>query len=327
MNQLALYDPYEALRPLMNRYGATGSAQQFHWAVRQAYHTVEAHRWDVLHESLFLGLEPVWHTLFDHLHRQPPRKLRVLDVGAGTGLVGTFLEMHLADRVGSLTMLDPCAAMLEKCRRRAELFSFPCEFRQGDVGQLAEEEHFDLITINSVLHHIVELPAFFERVGTLLSPQGWFLTAHDPRAEARMDVEFQARHQAWRAARRELGRSIWAQVSELIRQMIGHVSPLAWETSSLLLEQQAIRRPMTMSSISSVTDFHLPYRTRQASNGISLAQMTEWLGRLTLVADYTYQHFGAPWSSLSRAEQEQERQWWAAGDRHGELLASVWRST
>jgi ubiquinone/menaquinone biosynthesis C-methylase UbiE len=319
-------DLYEALRPLMRRYGATCSAQEFHWAVTQAYETAEAPRRDVQHESLFPGLEPVWHELLARAATHPKEKLRVLDVGAGTGLVGTFMEMHLPGRVASLTMLDPCAAMLEKCRRRAELFSFPCEYRQGDVGELAEEERFDVITINSVLHHTVELPAFFARVRTLLSPHGWFLAADDRRADAVDDLELRTRHQAWCAARRDFGQEGWARLCHFVRDTMGlpDHSPVAWETSNLLLERQIIRRPMPMASIVEVTNFNVPYGRGGVHRGISLAHMKEWLPGLSSVANYTYQHFGAPWSSLSRAEQEQEENWWAARDPHGELLASAW---
>jgi ubiquinone/menaquinone biosynthesis C-methylase UbiE len=236
------------------------------------------------------------------------------------------MEMHLAGRVASLTMLDPCAAMLEKCRRRGELFSFPCEYRQGDVGELAEDEHFDVITINSVLHHIVDLPAFFARVRTLLRPQGWFLAADDRRAGVEEDAEFQTRHQAWRAARPDFGEATWTRFCHRVRETVGlpDVSPLAWETSSLLLEQQTIRRPMTMASIVAVTNFHVPCGPAGVQRGISLAQMNEWLAGVAFVTNYTYQHFGVPWTSLSRSEQEQEEGWWAARDPHGELLASAW---
>jgi len=235
--------------------------------------------------------------------------------------------MHLPDRVAAMTMLDPCAAMLEKCRARADLFSFPCAFRQGDVNELAEEERFDVITINSVLHHIVELPAFFARVRTLLAPQGLFLAAHDPRAEAVADDCLQNRRIYWRAARRNICQSAWTRVQQLVRRAVGrqHPSPLALETSSRLLEQQAIRRPMTMASIYAVTDFHVPGQPGSMGEGISLGQMKDWLAGLSYRTDYTYQYHGVPWTSLSRTEQEQEEQWWAARDPHGELFASAWR--
>jgi ubiquinone/menaquinone biosynthesis C-methylase UbiE len=319
-------DPYEALRPIMNRYGASCSARDFYWAVNQAYHTVEAQQYDELHEAMFLGLEPVWERLLARAATHPNAKLRVLDVGAGTGLVGGFLKVHLVDRVASLTMLDPCAAMLEQCRRRAELFSFPGEVRHGDIHALGDEERFEVITINSVLHHIVDLPGFFRCVRKLLTPRGWLLTAHDPRAEGTKDPELQARRRKARRARRHLGRSVWSRLTLLLRSAARRpaISPLAADTSDRLLAQGTIRQPMPMDSIYSVTDFHVPGQPGNVGKGIALEELKEWLPGVTLIEECTYQFHGIPWTNLTREEQQAEREWWATRDRHGELLASAW---
>lgn len=311
----------------MKRCGATCSARDFYWAVNQAYHTVEAEHYDELHETMFLGLEPVWHLLLDRAAAHPAPKLRVLDVGAGTGLVSGFVEMHLAERVASMTMLDPCMAMLDQCRRRAGLFSFPCEFRHGDIHALAEGERYDVITVNSVLHHIVELPAFFERVRRLLAPQGWLLTAQDPRAEALTDPLFHTRRAKWRRAQRRFSRAVWSRCRRLLQHALGRspVSPLATQTSDRLLEQHLIRQPMPMTSIYAVTDFHVPGRPEAIGRGIALAAVGEWLKGLTLVEDRTYQFHGVPWTGLTVEAQELERAWWAARDSHGELMATAWR--
>jgi hypothetical protein len=136
-----------------------------------------------------------------------------------------------------------------------------------------------------------------------------------------------SRHSDWRASRRNLYQSAWMRFQQVVRRVVGRSShsPLALETSNRLLEQQAIRRPMSMASIYAVTDFHVPGQPDNLGRGISLAQMKDWLGGVAFQADYTYQYHGVPWTSLNRVEQEQEEQWWTARDPHGELLASAWR--
>lgn len=319
-------EAYEALRPVMARYGAACTPREFYWAVNEAYHTVEAGQYDNLHETMFVGLEPIWRELFAHA-ASLPGKIRVLDIGAGTGLVGGFVEKYLAGRIASLTMLDPCAAMLERCRTKLGQLSCTCEFRQGDLSAVVNGERFDVVTINSVLHHIVDLQPFFARVQELITPLGWFLAAHDPRAEASSDPQFQVRTNQRRRARRNVWRGAWSRLSHLARHAAGrpYLSPLARETSELLLTQRTIRHPMTMASIYSVTDFHVPGQPDGFGRGISLAQMKNWLPSLTLVEGLTYQFYGVPWTSLSPSEQEQERQLWEARDQHGQLLASAWR--
>lgn len=319
-------DTYEALRPVMVRYGASCGAREFYWAVNHAYHTIEARQYDDLHETMFVGLHPIWQSLFTHA-ASLPEKLRILDIGAGTGLVGGFAQKYLPGRVASMTMLDPCEAMLEQCRAKAGKLSFPCEFRQGDLSAVRNTERFDVITVNSVLHHIVELPSFFSRVQTLLTPQGWLLTAQDPRAEASSDSHFLTRKKQRRGVPRNVCRGLLTRLVRLVLQAGGRpaLSPLARETSNQLLAQKIIRRPMTMAAIYAVTDFHVPGQPDGIGKGLSLAQMKDWLSGLKLIDDFTYQYHGVPWTDLTAAEQEQEHRWWVARDKHGQLLASAWR--
>src|SRR5262249_15032709 len=102
-------------------------------------------------------------------------------------------------------------------------------------------------------------------------------------------------------------------------------SPLARETSARLLQTCAIRQPLKMASIYAVTDFHVPGQPGKFGNGIALRDLGAWLPGLALVEQLTYQFHGVPWTSLTRAEQDQETQWLAARDKHGELVASAWR--
>jgi 2-polyprenyl-3-methyl-5-hydroxy-6-metoxy-1,4-benzoquinol methylase len=317
-------DPYEALRPLMNRYGATCSPREFYWAVNQAYEAVEAHQQEEL--AMFVGLEPIWDFLLGQAAGHSNPKLRVLEVGAGSGLIAGFVEMHLADRVTAMTLLAPCEATLDQCRRRADLLSFPCDFRHGDLLELGSQEQFDVIAVNSVLQRAADLPAFFARVSTLLSPRGWLLTAHDPRWLAESDEQLKARHRTWQKRHRQLGREIWARCCQAWQRLTGRpgLSPLALGTSHHLLQQRTIREPMSMASIHAVTEFHVPGRL-DGRRALAVGAMKEWLPGFTLVEVRSYQFYGVPWTALDREEQGREAQWWRQRDTHGEFFASAWR--
>lgn len=79
---------YEPLRPIMRAHGASCTPQEFYWAVNDAFHTVEAKTYDQIHAGMFGGSDPMWTRL---LKCVSGTGWVVLDVGAGTGLVGEHL--------------------------------------------------------------------------------------------------------------------------------------------------------------------------------------------------------------------------------------------
>ncbi len=98
--------------------------------------------------------------------------MRVIDIGAGTGLLGLDL---LAD-VRSVVLADPSAGMVEVARRRIEsegiaeaaavTFSFP-----SDV--LPPGAPFDLAVSLMALHHVEDTAATLRSIHAALAPGGW----------------------------------------------------------------------------------------------------------------------------------------------------------
>lgn len=317
---------YQPLASIGRRFGSVCSPREFYWAVNDAYHTAEAAQYDELHSDMFMSLEPVWRRALGHVPQS--QKLRVLDVGAGTGLVGILLDRLVPNQIASLTLLDPCAAMLERSRQRAAQWRFRVDCVQGSIEAALEMEPFDVITVNSVLHHIVELEAFCGGVDRLLVHGGVLLTAQDPRSDAPGDPVLAERRVA-AAARRA------ASWPKRCRSVIGrfgrkifnrpHIAPLAMQCSLPLLQQGLITRPMDLNSIWAVTDFHVPDQPGSAGRGIARSDLQRWLPCFTLQDFSTYQFQGLPWSSLTQEERQQEDRWWRVRDPHGELFQSVWR--
>jgi len=108
-------------------------------------------------------------------HASPPR---VLDLGAGEGSVTLpFLELG-----AKVTAVDISSRQLEtlreKCQRNQDMLEVRCE----DVNDTLREPlgKYDIIAVNSFLHHIPDYLSVIDKCVSLLTPHGIFFSFQDP---------------------------------------------------------------------------------------------------------------------------------------------------
>lgn len=320
-------DPYKPLSAVMALYGATCTPREFYWAVNDAFHAWEAHCYDARHESMYQEEQMVWRRLLDLAPAQPA-ELRVLDVGCGTGLVGHFINEMMPHRVAKITLLDPSQAMLEVVRKKAETWQFGFELVHGDIAAAQGAGMYDLITINSVLHHIVDLQGFGEAIGRLLRPGGRMLSAQDPNPAARSDPVTRDRMAAAKRSRRSI---IWPAdaIFRRLRRWVTPAKPTEMEinTSAPLLKKGLIQRTMDERSIYAVTDFHVPGLTAGLGKGISPERLSPIFTGMKLVTSFTYDFQGIPWTDLTPEQRDNERRWFDASEPHGLEIAMAWEKS
>jgi cyclopropane fatty-acyl-phospholipid synthase-like methyltransferase len=96
---------------------------------------------------------------------------RLLEYGAGTGLVAQFL----APDVGSVTLAEPSSGMRAVMADKIADARLPASARVWDLDLTeapAPDERFDVIVSVMTLHHVVELTRVLESFVTLLSGGG-----------------------------------------------------------------------------------------------------------------------------------------------------------
>lgn len=321
--------PLSILAPLLPRYGATCSLDEFQQAVNLIFHNVESEVYDEIHEHMWLSLPRQFELLTaDILSVAPERELKVLDIGCGTGLSSELLlRTPLGSRIRSLYLLDTSPRMLERSQARLSGHSVDVETTTGRISDLQRVGHFDLIIACSVLHHIPDLAAFAKDVRRLQAPGGFFAHLQDPNADSARNPEQQNRCEIYK-------RQSQPFFSRLIPRILPHRLILAMfrrlagkqkktyldRVNDELIRQQVILRPMSPKDIWSVTDIHVG-----RGGGISVADLARYLPDYQLISRRSYAFFSELASHLPPNLREQENALIEAGSQEGCDLAAAWR--
>lgn len=104
------------------------------------------------------------------------RPLRILDLGAGTGLMSAFALDHL--NIAEICLLDGAPEMLDRAKDR--LASVPqARFRVANFASDDLGGTWDAVISALAIHHLShgEKRALFARILQSLKPNGWFVNA------------------------------------------------------------------------------------------------------------------------------------------------------
>ena len=95
--------------------------------------------------------------------------MHILDVGAGTGL----LTREIISFVASVTGVDSSQKMLEKF----EQIGKKCIPLHCDIIKYQPQRSFDGVISSMTMHHIEDTREFFEKLNSLLKPEGFIAIA------------------------------------------------------------------------------------------------------------------------------------------------------
>lgn len=101
-------------------------------------------------------------------------KMRIMDFGAGTGLLSFFISQ----KVSKIIAVDTSASMLEVFKEKSSEFLSQTEILNKDLTK----ESFDNVNIDGIissmtLHHIEDIPTLFKKFYTLLPTEGFIALA------------------------------------------------------------------------------------------------------------------------------------------------------
>ncbi|MFZ0663914.1 MAG: methyltransferase domain-containing protein [Acidobacteriaceae bacterium] len=157
--------------------------------------------YDAARAKLIPPYERFYSTAVALLPFERDAEIRVLDLGAGTGLLSAFIRVRFPN--SRLKLVDLAKSMLERARLR--LGSDRIEYVTCDYGRQPIEGEWDAIVSALSIHHLDDEAKrnLFHRVHAALAPGGVFVNAEQV---AGPTPELTRRyHQQWLAQIRERG--------------------------------------------------------------------------------------------------------------------------
>jgi len=110
--------------------------------------------------------------------RQHTETPKVLDLGAGEGSVTLpFLELG-----AKVVAVDISKSQLDALKTKCEYFGDMLEVRCEDISDTLKDksERYDIIVVNSFLHHVPDYLEMIREATTVLNPHGQFFSFQDP---------------------------------------------------------------------------------------------------------------------------------------------------
>jgi SAM-dependent methyltransferase len=327
MTQLTV-DSLQIVSEIMQRRGARCTPAEFHSAVNVTFHNFESQAYDQEHADMWGSLPQQFALLVDDcFQRCPdlPETLRVLDIGAGTGLASQcLLSTRIGPRVKTIDLLDTSPEMLKRALERSAQWKIPVRSHLGLLDELPPESTYDFIVTCSVLHHVPDLQTFCAGVRHHQAPGGIFLHLQDPNSDFIENTEFaqySAKPSKWQipdalarfTPQRILGR--------IFRELTGKQNDdCVSKTNRSLLDAGFITSPLKVAELYAITDIHV-----HDGHGISVEQMRQWLPDYQRLSHRSYGFFGKLWSALPPELQSREEQLSQSNSLNGGYVAAAWR--
>lgn len=151
--------------------------------INELYHDLEA--------SIYHNRQKNMHSLEKEFWKNAAKKYFAeneptvyFDFGTGQGLVPLSVAGSLKAE-DTFICADISGEMLKECERNVKVKSFSCRFSFVKIEGIKiplSDSSVDVMTVNSVLHHIFDLKGFSKECFRVLKPNGLLIANHEPNA-------------------------------------------------------------------------------------------------------------------------------------------------
>jgi tRNA (cmo5U34)-methyltransferase len=164
---------------------------------------IAAEDYDRARRRLVPGFDDFYRAAIDLIQFPRESSIKVLDLGAGTGLMAAFVAYNFPS--ARITMVDISNEMLERARARFELAGERFRFEVSDYGVDRIQERYDVIISALSIHHLTDEQkrSLFNRIHGALNDGGVFVNAEQFRYATPGRHRFH--HERWITRVRELG--------------------------------------------------------------------------------------------------------------------------
>lgn len=157
--------------------------------INELYHDLEHELYSIRHGEMFKKEKIHWKELSERYFNSS-KAITWLDYGSGTG----FVPLTIGGKVkkeDTLICSDLSNEILEICRKNLakQNFNYAKKFIKIDGKNIPlQNNSLDIITVNSVLHHILDLNQYSREVFRCLKPNGKLIVVHEPNGEIKLNL-------------------------------------------------------------------------------------------------------------------------------------------
>jgi ubiquinone/menaquinone biosynthesis C-methylase UbiE len=300
----------EFIEQLITPYGPAIPVKPLVVELNKLYHRFEAKEYDSSHPEVHEQLPPIWEEMiWKATSQQSDKCWDILDFGCGTGFEATQLVEALGvSRIRSLTCYDPSPEMLAVCRSKLGSGITEIRFVATFAEVLGGPRRYDLLTTNSLLHH---LPGPIDEIRSLdrvMNEGAWWLMGHEPSRRFYANPDCSAELRAYRAQYklRKLGSP--AAMFQKLRTLCGTVPDPARSTAKAAWKGGLFTRRPPASVIGRLVDYNVPHSVSEAAAGrgfdfqelaseFSASWRTEWVKSYSFMGPYPQRQLTAEWQS------------------------------
>ena len=152
--------------------------------INELYFDITSEEYQKSHPSIFFLEKKRWQRIAQR-YLNNSQTLKILDVGTGSGFVPLSIASYFKES-DTFFCMDISKGILEVAKKNINNQYFPCKFIfQKIMSQIPyklpfKSNFFEILTINSLLHHINDIKTFLYEIDRVLKPNGFLIIGHEP---------------------------------------------------------------------------------------------------------------------------------------------------
>jgi len=263
--------------------------------INKIYHDFEADIYSVYHPEIEHE-EAKWERICKKYFIQD-KHVTILDVGTGNGFVPYVVGKYLKEK-DTLICSDISEKMLMKAEEKLSTYSqLEKVFIKADALILSKMDiEADVITMNSVLHHLPDYEEVLKNLVKLVKENGFFIIMHERNQKFCRNVPFLLKQCIFLIQINKLVRKIVGKALLILRLYKREVTrdELYAKVRKAIKEQGICNQTLSTEEINSLVDLHDPDEGGEGFDPFELHQ--RFFNNFEIVELFTDMHLG-PWTN------------------------------
>ncbi len=150
--------------------------------VNEVFHDFDSENYEKSHPEIYLLEKKEWKNIFIKYIKdiQNEKPLIILDIGTGAGFVPEVFSSYLKEN-DKVIFSDISEKMIKLVNKKFNKVHFKKDFLISDASKInLDDNSVNVVTINSVLHHIPDYGNFLREIDRVLMPGGILIIKHEP---------------------------------------------------------------------------------------------------------------------------------------------------